>query len=84
MATNTATRRKGEYLITPERQAVITLLGDSTPLTIEEVAVLANKGSATINRWVAKGLLRRTKIEGSSFYLLRDLKRMLSGVEVAP
>ncbi len=78
-----STRLKGGHIISPERQAAIAVMGDLAPLTIDEAAALSGRAHATINRWVSKGLLRRTKVAGSSFYLLGDLKATLSGATSA-
>lgn len=55
------------------------LLGDQTPLTLDEAALSINRSTATVHRLIAAGKLKKTKINRSSYVLLGDLKALLTG-----
>lgn len=57
--------------------ARVAILGDATPLTPEQAAQLLGRSIATLNRLVAGGRLRRTKVRRSSYFLLGDVKALL-------
>lgn len=59
--------------------ARVAILGDATPLTPEQAAQLLGKSVATLNRLVAGGRLKRTKVRRSSYFLLGDIKALLAG-----
>ena len=68
----------------PDRQAAIAALGDDRPLSKPEAAATLGVGPATLDRYIARGYLRKTKVAGRSFVLLGEVRRLLREGTGAP